>query len=187
MHNLRRGKRINMSKSYVVPCLFSTGRDDGETMVIYNERDLKYIDYFERMPYNKQGYKYGQFLEKIPLEHKRYKCHTCYKILDQPDLINGKCPICGEIHLEEMCPLDHNGCKHEIQERIAFCPICGKAICPECGDHNVVQISRVTGYLQDVAGWNNSKRQELKDRTRTNIGNSGEISIAPLGTIRIKA
>jgi DNA-directed RNA polymerase subunit RPC12/RpoP len=134
---------------------------------------------------NSPGSKYEQFLKQIPTEHKRYKCYTCFAILDQPDLNDGKCPICGEKHIVEMCPLDHNGCKHEIMDKIAYCPICGKAICPECGDHNVVQISRVTGYLQDVSGWNNGKLQELKDRTRTNIGNNGEIS-APIKTIKLK-
>jgi anaerobic ribonucleoside-triphosphate reductase len=33
----------------------------------------------------------------------------------------------------------------------------------------VVQISRVTGYLQEVSGWNAGKQQELKDRARYTI------------------
>jgi anaerobic ribonucleoside-triphosphate reductase len=49
---------------------------------------------------------------------------------------------------------------------IAYCPLCGKAVCPACGTHDVVQISRVTGYLQAVEGFNAAKKQELKDRTR---------------------
>jgi anaerobic ribonucleoside-triphosphate reductase len=44
-----------------------------------------------------------------------------------------------------------------------------KAVCPECGSHDVTQISRVTGYLQDVSGWNASKQQELKDRMRYSV------------------
>jgi anaerobic ribonucleoside-triphosphate reductase len=32
-----------------------------------------------------------------------------------------------------------------------------------------VQVSRVTGYLQDVSGWNAGKRQELKDRMRYSV------------------
>jgi anaerobic ribonucleoside-triphosphate reductase len=32
-----------------------------------------------------------------------------------------------------------------------------------------MQISRVTGYLQDVAGWNAGKQQELKDRVRYSV------------------
>ena len=42
-------------------------------------------------------------------------------------------------------------------------------ICPECGSHDVSQVSRVTGYLADVAGWNQGKQQELKDRARYNV------------------
>jgi anaerobic ribonucleoside-triphosphate reductase len=79
------------------------------------------------------------------------------------------CPKCGETHLEVMCPLDHCHCNHEIISGIDYCPLCGKAVCPECGSHDVTQISRVTGYLQDVSGWNASKQQELKDRMRYSI------------------
>jgi ribonucleoside-triphosphate reductase len=40
--------------------------------------------------------------------------------------------------------------------------------CPSCGSEDVDHISRITGYLQAVSGWNNAKRQELKDRKRYN-------------------
>ncbi|WP_348304728.1 anaerobic ribonucleoside-triphosphate reductase [Methanothrix sp.] len=40
--------------------------------------------------------------------------------------------------------------------------------CPNCGSENVDHISRITGYLQAVSGWNSAKRQELKDRKRYN-------------------
>ena len=104
-------------------------------------------------------------LEKIPLGERRYKCGTCYTIVDETP-----CPVCGEKHIAVMCPLDHCGCSHDIVETIAYCPLCGDAICPKCGDHSVVQISRVTGYLSDVSGWGNGKRAELKDRTHYNVG-----------------
>ena len=52
---------------------------------------------------------------------------------------------------------------------IEYCPLCGQAVCPECGSHDVVQVSRVTGYLQDVSGWNAGKQQELKDRMRYSV------------------
>ena len=42
-------------------------------------------------------------------------------------------------------------------------------MCPECGCHDVSQIGRITGYCSDVEGWNNAKKQELKDRHRVNI------------------
>jgi len=38
--------------------------------------------------------------------------------------------------------------------------------CPSCGSDEVDHISRITGYLQAVSGWNSAKRQELKDRKR---------------------
>ena len=40
--------------------------------------------------------------------------------------------------------------------------------CPNCGSEDVDHISRITGYLQAVSGWNSAKRQELKDRKRYN-------------------
>jgi ribonucleoside-triphosphate reductase len=38
--------------------------------------------------------------------------------------------------------------------------------CPNCSSENVEHLSRVTGYLQAVSGWNAAKQQELKDRKR---------------------
>lgn len=38
--------------------------------------------------------------------------------------------------------------------------------CKSCGSHEVDCMSRITGYLQAVSGWNNAKKQELKDRSR---------------------
>jgi len=40
--------------------------------------------------------------------------------------------------------------------------------CPNCESSDVDHISRITGYLQAVSGWNNAKKQELKDRKRYN-------------------
>lgn len=40
--------------------------------------------------------------------------------------------------------------------------------CPVCDSDDVEHISRITGYLQAVSGWNSAKRQELKDRKRYN-------------------
>ncbi|HJX56069.1 MAG TPA: anaerobic ribonucleoside-triphosphate reductase [Methanoregula sp.] len=103
-------------------------------------------------------------IDDIPEEERKYKCHTCHLIVDEKP-----CPNCGETHLEVMCPLDHCHCNHEIISGIEYCPLCGKPVCPECGSHDVVQVSRVTGYLQDVSGWNAGKQQELKDRMRYSI------------------
>lgn len=89
-----------------------------------------------------------------------FKCPTCFLILS-----NKECPVCGDTTIE-MCKADHVcTCRDEISAGTKFCSLCSKPICP-CGSHDVVQISRVTGYLADVAGWNAAKKQELKDRQR---------------------
>lgn len=94
----------------------------------------------------------------------RYKCHTCLHVVTE-----SPCPCCGEEKLEPMCPLDHCNCHHGITESVEYCPLCGAPICPECGSHDVSQVSRVTGYLSEVSGWNQGKQQELKDRTRYKV------------------
>jgi hypothetical protein len=108
---------------------------------------------------------YKDILEKIPEKERRYKCHTCFEVVDE-----SPCPACGGTTLEIMCPLDHCHCGHDIVTTIAYCPICGDAMCPTCMSHDVSQVSRVTGYLADIAGFNNGKRAEMLDRHRYNIG-----------------
>lgn len=109
-------------------------------------------------------------LLEIPEKDRLYKCHTCHTgSIKHESLKDGACPICGETHLMIQCPIDHCSCDHEFVERISFCILCGEGICPICGCHDVVQISRVTGYLQEVKGFNEGKRAELKDRHRVNI------------------
>jgi len=41
-----------------------------------------------------------------------------------------------------------------------------KEECPRCESDHLEHLSRVTGYLQSVSGWNEAKKQELKDRNR---------------------
>jgi len=41
--------------------------------------------------------------------------------------------------------------------------------CPHCNSTKIDYISRVTGYAQAVSGWNESKKQELKDRKRYKV------------------
>jgi len=41
-----------------------------------------------------------------------------------------------------------------------------RELCEHCNSDNLDYISRITGYLQAVSGWNAGKRQELKDRMR---------------------
>jgi hypothetical protein len=117
----------------------------------------------------------GAWRDKIPLKYRRFKCFTCKVIWDFKDLVDGKCPKCGEelskFESAVMCPLDHCNCIHtHPMSGIEYCPVCNDPICPECGTHDVIQISRVTGYLSDVGGWHAGKQQELKDRTRYNMG-----------------
>ena len=97
-------------------------------------------------------------------KRRQYKCYNCHVVVDEP-----VCPICDNKDLEEMCPLDNAECSHDVSSEIKYCPQCGAAVCPVCGSHDVMQISRVTGYLQDVSGWNAGKQQELKDRTRYTV------------------
>jgi len=94
----------------------------------------------------------------------RYKCGNCYSIVEE-----NACPCCGADPLKIMCLEDHLcTCIDDVSDGVRYCPKCGDAICP-CGSHDVVQVSRVTGYLSDVSGWNQAKRAELRDRQRINI------------------
>lgn len=97
-----------------------------------------------------------------------FKCHVCKLVLQDEDLVDGKCPEC-KFEPRKMCKADHLLCSHDVAPGIAFCEVCGEPVCPVCNCHDVAQISRVTGYLQEVNGWNAGKRQELKDRARYTI------------------
>jgi ribonucleoside-triphosphate reductase len=58
---------------------------------------------------------------------------------------------------------------------LTICESCGKVHggvykrCPSCGSKRVRWWSRVTGYYQDVGGWNSGKRQEFFQRFRTGV------------------
>lgn len=129
----------------------------------WSDSETQVIQKFKGLPFD-------QIFGGLPENEKRYKCHTCHYFFYEKDLLgtDKHCPVCGEVfnNLAPMCPLDHNSCHDEVIATIAYCPLCGKAVCPACGTHDVVQISRVTGYLQAVEGFNAAKKQELKDRTR---------------------
>jgi len=60
-------------------------------------------------------------------------------------------------------------CKNEMVSLTAQCVLCGNPVCPDCMNHNVDQLSRVTGYMAPVSGWNASKKQEFKDRIRHEV------------------
>jgi len=109
-------------------------------------------------------------LEKLPDALKRYKCPIC----NLAGFTEAICPDCGNEKNILMCPIDHCHCSHPITEQLAYCPICDEAMCPECGSHDVFQLSRVTGYIQDVAGWGEGKKAELRDRHRVQIATGKE-------------
>ena len=56
---------------------------------------------------------------------------------------------------------------------IRYCKLCGKATCPVCHSHSVEQVSRVTGYVASISGYNEAKKQEVRDRQRYSIGMGG--------------
>ena len=98
----------------------------------------------------------------MPEETQKYKCHNCLHIVNA-----SPCPLCNEKdNIYPMCPEDHCNCGHEITTSLAYCKVCGQPVCPICNCHDVSQVSRVTGYLADVGGFNAGKKQELKDRKR---------------------
>ena len=126
--------------------------------IMYNTQEDKQILY-------SRG---GSFLDII--DGRNYKCRRCWVIISSEHLEGGKCPVCGtDQDLVLMCERDHTcTCLSEVNVGLVYCPDCGEAVCPGCGSHDVAQISRVTGYLQEVSGYNRAKQQEVKDRTRYN-------------------
>jgi ribonucleoside-triphosphate reductase len=59
-------------------------------------------------------------------------------------------------------------------------------VCPNCGHTDIDWFSRITGYYQNVSGWNAGKREELKRRYRVLAGAAvppaGEHPIVPQQT-----
>jgi hypothetical protein len=96
----------------------------------------------------------------------KHRCMAC----NNQGFAESVCPECNSDRVVKMCSEDHLcTCNGDVHEGIRYCPVCKEITCP-CGCHDVAGISRVTGYLQDVSGWNAGKQQELKDRKRCNIG-----------------
>ena len=107
----------------------------------------------------------------IEVDEPRYKCMVCKVVLYEEHLVDGKCHVCG-IKPEKMCPRDRAKCSHPAEDIFGvldYCPTCHKPICPICGCHDVMILSRITGYIQDVGGFNAAKAQELKDRTHYTV------------------
>jgi len=134
-----------------------------------------------------------EFLRSLPENQSLYKCGHCKYIFNINHagmaniliILRGNWvafyPICNQNDAECLCKIDAysiwlklqgKDCrKGEIIAGTELCPVCNKPACPECWNHSVVSLSRVTGYVQDISGWNNAKRQELLDRQRYAIMN----------------
>lgn len=80
------------------------------------------------------------------------------KLFDVAD--PGKCPLAIWVA--------HNDvkCHREMVPNTEVCPLCGNPVCPDCMNHVVETLSRVTGYLSTVSSWGAAKQQEFKDRQR---------------------
>lgn len=83
------------------------------------------------------------------------------KLLEVSD--PGKCPLAIWV------AYNNKKCHRQMVPNTASCPLCGHPVCPDCMNHICDQLSRVTGYLQIVSGWNAAKKQEFEDRTRYQI------------------
>ena len=145
--------------------------EDVATCTVCNDREERY-----------------EILRNLPENYTLHKCYHCNYIFDltqggQSNILSilrdrwfVYCPRCKQRNPELMCKADAYSValklqgkkcrKGEVIPGTDLCPLCGKPICPDCYNHSVISLSRVTGYVQDISGWNNAKRQELKDRQR---------------------
>lgn len=83
-----------------------------------------------------------------------------------------------KLQKDEICPVHifastKNKPCMSVVSGIENCPLCKMPMCNICKNHNVSQMSRVTGYISIVSdkygqGWNNGKKEELKNRHRYN-------------------
>ena len=117
----------------------------------------------------------------------RWKCFSCYHIIHDKDLKDGRCPVCGECKEDVggvmimMCPLDVvEFPQKDIEDGVRYCKHCGRPIASN-GSHSVSVVSRITGYLSEVytegpnpvsngkyagSAWNHGKMAEFHDRKR---------------------
>ncbi len=131
-----------------------------------------------------------QRLRDLPDNESVFKCYKCKTIFDiysgglpvfmalssKDGLI---CPECKSDSTEAVCKVDvyslflklngFNCRKGELINGADICPVCKTSMCPECGNHSCISLSRVTGYMSDTSGWNEAKKQELMDRKRYSL------------------
>ena len=142
----------------------------------------------ELIPSAEERQEIHEMLKELPENESLFKCYHCRTIFDIYQegklpvllaLINKedvRCTKCGMDGAELMCKIDaystylkikgFNCRQGIIMNGTDICPICKTSMCPECGNHSVISLSRVTGYIQDTSGWNEAKKQELIDRKR---------------------
>ena len=102
-----------------------------------------------------------------------------------------QCFDCRCVHNKEICPECKSNkniklCERQIEHifkkvrneipihdtivsGVKLCDICKKPVCPICDAHDVVGLSRITGYISSISGWGEGKLAELKDRKRYNL------------------
>jgi hypothetical protein len=101
----------------------------------------------------------NQFIDRCLAWNEEFNDGKQMDVSDDPS----KCPV----HLW----IRHNNafCMHDTLPNTVVCEVCGEPCCPDCGTHHCEQLSRVTGYIGAVSGWNASKKQEFEDRQRTDV------------------
>ena len=103
-------------------------------------------------------------LMNMPLSSLIERCEAWCKEFNEGNPIKIKTP--------EDCPIHqwvvHNKkrCGQTAVPAFKYCSVCGNPCCPNCYNHKVEQLSRITGYIGVVSSWNNAKKQELLDRKR---------------------
>lgn len=132
-----------------------------------------------------------EMLKNLPENESIFKCQSCkqiFNIYTEGLLVfmalapkdNIICPNCKTSNVELMCRVDIyslflklSGFKCRDGQPISgvdICPVCHTNLCPRCFNHDCLGLSRVTGYMSAVSGWNAAKKQELIDRKRYEIG-----------------
>lgn len=132
-----------------------------------------------------------EMLKNLPENQSIFKCHSCKQIFNiysegltifvaLAPKDNVQCSKCKTYNTELACKVDvrsiylklsgFNCRKGVLISGADICPVCNVPMCPECNNHNVVSWSRITGYLNDISGWNMAKKQELMDRKRYVVG-----------------
>lgn len=96
------------------------------------------------------------------------KCEECKLIFK--DRIES-CPECGNTNFIETCENDPGTCNHGVVSGTKVCEVCGEFVCPTCGAHDCIAMSRNTGYYSPIGNgsWNGGKKEELKNRKRYDI------------------